>query len=217
MCGVGLIVVIYLGNLLKWHKPIPIAGIVFIAIMVSLNGKNPVQYSINRIIDTFIGIMVAVAVNYFVWPPDYLAKLRKKIPDLMANTKQSLYKTLMGDGKESVALNAKVVAEANELFELYCGDRRIYKRKNDQDFSNVQKTLDNLNQILQHLNIISLMDPPFNIAEVNLNYIRKNFGWTQVPQGKINGNEHETVFNYHLREVLNLYQSIAPIENKERS
>ena len=49
LCGVGIIAVIYTCNLLKWSKSASIACIVFMAIMVNLNGKNPLLYSLNRI------------------------------------------------------------------------------------------------------------------------------------------------------------------------
>ena len=33
------------------------------------------EYSINRTMDTFLGIAVAVFVNYFVSPPNYIDKV----------------------------------------------------------------------------------------------------------------------------------------------
>jgi uncharacterized membrane protein YgaE (UPF0421/DUF939 family) len=69
LTGIGIICVIYLCNLLNWKESASIAGVVFCAIMLNLKGGSPAIYSINRIIDTFIGILVAIAVNYFVMPP----------------------------------------------------------------------------------------------------------------------------------------------------
>ena len=76
VCGIG-IVVIYICNSLKWSKSVSIACIVFMAIMVNLNGKNPFSYSINRITDTFIGIIVSVLVNYFICPPNHIRDMKK--------------------------------------------------------------------------------------------------------------------------------------------
>jgi uncharacterized membrane protein YgaE (UPF0421/DUF939 family) len=69
LIGIGIVCVIYLCNLLNWKESSSIAGIVFCAIMLNLKGNSAVIYSINRIIDTFVGIIVAIAVNYFVVPP----------------------------------------------------------------------------------------------------------------------------------------------------
>lgn len=69
LSGIGIIAVIYLCNLLNWKESASIACIVFCAIMLNLKGSSPILYSINRIIDTFVGIIVAVSVNYFIKPP----------------------------------------------------------------------------------------------------------------------------------------------------
>jgi uncharacterized membrane protein YgaE (UPF0421/DUF939 family) len=67
--AIGIVVVIYLCNILKWKESASIGGIVFLAIMLNLKGNSPLLYSINRILDTFLGIMVAILVNYFIVPP----------------------------------------------------------------------------------------------------------------------------------------------------
>jgi uncharacterized membrane protein YgaE (UPF0421/DUF939 family) len=69
LVGAGIIIVIYLCNLLNWKDSASIACVVFCVIMLNLKESDPFLYSINRIIDTFVGIMVAVAVNYFIIPP----------------------------------------------------------------------------------------------------------------------------------------------------
>lgn len=69
LVGIGVICVIYLCNLFNWEKSSSIGCIVFCVIMINLKGNNPLFYSINRLLDTFLGITVAVAVNYLVVPP----------------------------------------------------------------------------------------------------------------------------------------------------
>lgn len=72
IASVGLILVIYICTLLEWKGSVSIAGIVFLAIMVNLKGKPPLQYSVNRVVDTFIGIIVSLLVNYLIFPPKKL-------------------------------------------------------------------------------------------------------------------------------------------------
>ena len=69
LCGAGIIIIIYLCNTFKWNQSASIACIVFLAIMINLNGKDPLLYSIYRTVDTFIGIIIAVLINYFIVPP----------------------------------------------------------------------------------------------------------------------------------------------------
>lgn len=69
LIGIGIICVIYLCNLFNWEKSSSIGCIVFCVIMINLKGNSPLFYSINRLLDTFLGIAVSVAVNYFIIPP----------------------------------------------------------------------------------------------------------------------------------------------------
>ncbi|OFI06298.1 hypothetical protein CLOACE_10710 [Clostridium acetireducens DSM 10703] len=65
-CGIGIVLVIYFCNLFKQNNSVVISCIVFIAIMTNLKGMPSEQYAINRIIDTFIGIVIAVLVDKFL-------------------------------------------------------------------------------------------------------------------------------------------------------
>lgn len=69
LCAAGIMLVIYICNILNWKDAISIGGIVFLAIMLNLKGGSPLHYSLNRILDTFIGIVVALLVNRFIVPP----------------------------------------------------------------------------------------------------------------------------------------------------
>lgn len=62
-CGVGIVIVIYLCNLFEQQNSVIISCIVFVAIMTNLKGMPSDQYAINRVLDTFIGILIAVSVD----------------------------------------------------------------------------------------------------------------------------------------------------------
>ncbi|OLN29695.1 FUSC family protein [Desulfosporosinus metallidurans] len=66
--GLGLIGTMMVLKYMKWPEAMSIASIVFIAITVNLTGK-PLDYAVNRIIDTALGIVVAYLVNRWVVPP----------------------------------------------------------------------------------------------------------------------------------------------------
>ena len=65
-CGIGIILVIYLCNFFHQKSSAAIACIVFTAIMTILKGVPSTVYAINRIIDTFIGIIISIIINKFV-------------------------------------------------------------------------------------------------------------------------------------------------------
>lgn len=78
MSFLGIIVVIYILIILGANKSIVIACIVFCSILVNLNGKDPIYYSFDRILDTIIGISIATAINYLILPHDIFEKANEK-------------------------------------------------------------------------------------------------------------------------------------------
>ncbi|SHK06312.1 Aromatic acid exporter family member 1 [Clostridium cavendishii DSM 21758] len=66
----GIISLIYIGTALKRHSSISISCIVFLAIMVNLRDTTPFVYSINRMFETFVGIIVAIIINKLIVPQD---------------------------------------------------------------------------------------------------------------------------------------------------
>ena len=65
---VGVILLIWYCNLLKRRESIVIGCMVFLTIMLG-QSQSPFFYSVNRLLDTFIGVLVAVVVNRFVLNP----------------------------------------------------------------------------------------------------------------------------------------------------
>lgn len=68
--GLGIILLIYIMNKLHWNEAINIAAVVFIAVFLNIS-QGHVNYALNRLLDTFIGIAIAVMINYLIYPPTY--------------------------------------------------------------------------------------------------------------------------------------------------
>lgn len=79
--GVGIIFVLWTCNRMGWKNAISIACIVFLAIMINLDGDNPWIYSLNRLEDTLVGVGVALVVNFMVFPFNNESLLRKRYSD----------------------------------------------------------------------------------------------------------------------------------------
>ena len=75
----GVITTIYICNLLKVTNSTTIACIVYCAIYLSIGDANPIAYSISRILDTSVGVIIGVAVNYYIFRPNYLESIYKEI------------------------------------------------------------------------------------------------------------------------------------------
>ena len=75
---------IYLCNLFK-IKSVVVACVTFLAIHLGVGNSDPVYYSLHRVLDTSVGVLFGVLVNYYVARPNYLNSVIdefKKIEEL---------------------------------------------------------------------------------------------------------------------------------------
>lgn len=66
--GLGILIVIYLCNLFNKSDASVISSIVFLAIVIGVSEKPPFLYALDRMMDTFIGIIIALLVNIGIYP-----------------------------------------------------------------------------------------------------------------------------------------------------
>jgi uncharacterized membrane protein YgaE (UPF0421/DUF939 family) len=81
LAGLGIIVLIIIMNTLGWHESIAIAGVVFVGIFMDMEGPH-IFNAFHRVVDTFIGILTAVLVNYIIFPPIYDKKVILRIKSI---------------------------------------------------------------------------------------------------------------------------------------
>ncbi len=88
MGALGIIILISFMNWIKKGESISIGAVVFASVYLSevLSTQEHIFYAGARLFETFLGIIVAVAVNYLVFPPNYDQKVilesRKTSKDL---------------------------------------------------------------------------------------------------------------------------------------
>ena len=73
--GLGIIVVIYIHNIFNWKQSLALSAIVFLAIFLN-QGGNRLYYAIHRLLDTFIGIIVSMIINFFIATPNNVQSLQ---------------------------------------------------------------------------------------------------------------------------------------------
>lgn len=72
MISIGIVLVIYLFNMLGNRGAIVNACIVFLSVVINLSDSqqslSPLMYSVDRIIDSAVGIIIALVVNKYFFP-----------------------------------------------------------------------------------------------------------------------------------------------------
>lgn len=206
LCGLGVILLIYICNLLNLNSSIPIAGIVFMAIMVNLNGKSPILYSVNRIIDTFIGISVALLVNYLLVPYNNSDEIYKGC--------RGLYEKVSLIINQRICLGAKVdldslnedISKLTEQLDINTTEFRI-KNAEHEKMNKIKGQLELYTHIYEHFKIIQQIGYERNLNEENIEKL-KSLNFADFKHVEYSNDELDIVYNYHISRIVNDLQSI---------
>lgn len=101
LAGIGIIVVIQICDRFHMNSAIQIATVVFMAIMVNMGGNDPVVYSLSRLVDTSVGVIVALLVNYFIFPYNNLPVIAEGFKDLEQLVQKVLEPVLLLENTEA--------------------------------------------------------------------------------------------------------------------
>jgi uncharacterized membrane protein YgaE (UPF0421/DUF939 family) len=153
LCGLGTIVLIFICERFHWNNSISIAGIVFIAIMVNLNGKSPLLYGASRILDTFIGISVALLINYLVFPPNIGKMVQDQYADLLRILQSSADQISQPTPECDLETVHDQIESLEKLIQAHGKDTQLFRRK-AVDLSQVEDKLRVCKNILHHLSVI---------------------------------------------------------------
>ncbi|WP_373898159.1 aromatic acid exporter family protein [Haloimpatiens sp. FM7315] len=207
LTGIGIIIVIYLCNLLNKKNSITIGCIVFLAIMTNLKGQDPFKYSTTRLLETFVGIAIAVIVNYLVFPPNYLNQIysdcKSLIHDMFLISKTAV------ESPENVNIEKleKRITNLESSLNLYLNEFRL-KKSDNTEVETITTLLKICNEAYTHLITIKHLSSSCNLDKnVSAKY-KELFNETISIPPKSLESSLDIAFNYHVHELLNLLYRI---------
>ncbi|WP_343346500.1 FUSC family protein [Terrisporobacter petrolearius] len=204
----GIITTIYICNILKINKSITIACVVYCAINLNIGDANPIVYSLSRILDTSIGVIVGVAVNYFIYRPNYLESIYKEIR-IIEETSIKLLKSEIEKGE-----HADISSLKNEITRL----EGLYKNfleeleysSEDVENKEITNTIKRCKQIYLHLQVLEQMKDKCYLNKAN--YIKSKSIYDTLPKGIEIKDNTSTVYNYHISSIIDRINEIHEIE-----
>lgn len=196
LIGIGVILIIYVCNYLKWNSTTSIACLVFASIMVGVKGSSAIVYSAHRLLDTFIGIGITTLVNHYIFNPDIKQLLKNQAKNMqehllnIANTK---------DFFESKAQLANMELKLNDMKEKL----KIYTEefKLTPKFSLSKSKLENM------IYVITIIFEQVKI----INYINTNKDKNVNDDSKLDINNTDIVINFHKNIFFNEMNNLNKI------
>jgi len=206
MSALGIIVVIYLCNRLKWNESIAIASIVFCAIMLNVKENNAVTYSVNRLLDTFIGITIAIIVNLFIFPPNHLKILKEKNEELKMIVHDFIKeKIVFSKSVDMSLLNDKIEKLQNEI--NICMSENQLKKGESEEIFKTKEMLECYRTISLHLGVVNDKDWNCSINEKGQSELNKFFK-SHISSCKEVINDDYIIYNYHVDKIIEVLNKL---------
>lgn len=209
--GIGILAVIYICNLLRWNQSIPIASVVFLSIIISVHESRMqiIQFSLNRILDTLLGIGIALAVNYFVAPPKLLEQVQEDIHRLYQEIRNHLRRELIENTDSFAALDNHLKA-LQDHFDMLRSDARLLRTIRIEGADTMMRISED---IRIHLKILSFLSEKRYVGYENAVRLKEQFGF-EPSTSKEDPDTEEAVYRYHLERILLLLEELKTQYNK---
>lgn len=154
--ALGVILIIHLCNTLKISDSAGIASVTFTAILIGVGQNNALTYSIFRTIDTLIGLLIALLVNYGISRPKHLKYL--------CSSFNSVHTECIDIASDMVAKNdfsnywkyEEMFDDLHNYYNLLL-DEITYANK-DADFTEFKEYFNIFEQLLHHIHGLYLLE-----------------------------------------------------------
>lgn len=204
--GIGIIIIIYVCNLLGWTNAIQLSSMVFLVIVLNYDEGSSINYAIYRAADTLIGLIIGTLINYLVVPPDtYYEKLLKDfIIQMHYQIKKDLEDFFLNKEKISLENLQAFLNTTKEEYKILNKEIKLKIKKSNSINSfkaTLERTINSIETIYNHLAVVFNMDSIPSLDENNKKSLEKIFEKELFEEEKTNSNEH-IVYNYHVNKIL---------------
>lgn len=173
MCFLGMLVLISLCKKLKVTESVVISGIVFMAIMVHIDGTTPIMYGMSRTFDSIVGLAIAFLVNLLIFPMYNV----KRFPYMLNSLREDIVYAMEHDIVDLKSMNIKFARIGDEvkIFDY----SKVIPLKKDYIIS-VVEDFEELEQAMNYIRVLHMLDKD-NDSEIIAHHKSKIIEVTDTP------------------------------------
>lgn len=197
----GIIATIYICNLLDMTEEVSISCVTFIAIHLGSIDTGLLAYSINRVIDTSVGVIIGVVVNYSLARPRHKSNIHTDLLSVEHAVSEYLeYKILKKNNKFNPDSLGEIISKLDKSYTNFTNEFAHIKETECAE----ERQIDNLvvlsKELYFHIQSIEMLEEVSALNSANSEKIKylydlKELKW-EISETK------SPVFNYHLRRIL---------------
>ena len=197
LCGIGIMIVIKFCEIFKLSSLV-VSSVTFFSLYLGYINSAPLVYSIQRVIDTSVGVIMGLIINYSVARPNYYDNTMNEFKKIKNLCKESLIN--IATGKKDLEINhIENKIKTSEVFYSKLIDELNYSKGNF-NLDIIDKSLDLCRQIYFHIKSIELLEKELFLNKDNYKKLKKLCKNQNI---LLNINENESpVFNFHLSKAI---------------
>lgn len=197
LCGIGIMIVIKFCDILKLSS-IVVASVTFFSLYLGYINSAPLVYSIQRVIDTSVGVIMGLIINYSVARPNYYNNTMNEFKRIRSLSSENLRKIAVGKDSLEVDNIEKSIRISENTYSKLVDELNYSKDSFNLDI--VDKSLDLCRQIYFHINSIKLLEKELFLTTDNHKKLKKLYKNDIIG---LDINEDESpVFNFHLSKAI---------------
>lgn len=209
IAALGIMITIYGCTTFKANTGIIVSSVTFLSIQLGVITSNPAYYSIHRVMDTSIGVIIGVMVNYILARPDYVESTTKHLNKIEKMAKEKLYSKIISKSKFSIVKFEKEVSKLEGIYSKVVDE--LNYSKNQADVDKIKKEILLCRQMYFHMQAIELLERRLYLSKKNYESIKKLYGLEKL-EWELDENE-SPVFNYHLEKIISQIHLLHEINN----
>lgn len=198
LCGIGIMLTIYMCNLFKISSVV-VSCVTFLAIHLGVGTYNPAYYSIHRVIDTSVGVVIGVVTNYLILRPNYLGKTINEFKNIEKSAINLIESKIVNEENLDINIFKTNIQQLDKIYSKLT-DELDYGIKRNTDIENLEKSINICREIYFHMQSIELLENKLYLNKENFNAIKELYSTEEIC---FDVEENKSpVFNYHLSKII---------------
>ena len=211
LCGIGVMSIIYICNTLKINSSVVVSCVTFLSILLGNIGGNVAAFSISRVIDTSVGVVFGVVINYLLARPNYLENTITEFKKTEKLASRLVEQKILSKENINIDKFKKQIQRLEHVYSKLLDE--LYYSRNQVDIDQLEKIMRVCREIYFHMQSIELLDKKLYLNEKNYNNLKnlykvEHLNW-EIDEKK------SPVFNYHLKKVVEEIKELQILNNSK--
>lgn len=206
LAGIGIIIIIYMLQVLNLKRMIILSCIVFVASLCA--ESNKLVYGINRIIGTFVGIAVSVPINYLISAPNLSQNYLRQAKSLTELSKMFLLELITKSDHKITDFEIEY-NKLNEIYKTIVSEKSmpVHGELLPVTTEKIMKLFDDISFRFHILN--SIKERP-HVEKESQEMVESLLRLNIFTEGQLEG-DLNSVYNFHIKKIISNLNELEKI------